>query len=165
MVKKSGKNKSGLISTNRTVAENRRAKFEFFIEETFECGLMLKGSEVKSLRLGQCSINESHAFERNGEIFLHNMHIPEYSQAGSHLQHDTKREKKLLLRASEIKKLIGSVSRSGYTLVPLRVFFNDKGLAKLELGLGKGKKLHDKRETEKQRDWNKQKARVMKDHS
>ena len=165
MAKKSGKNKSGLISTNKTVAENRRAKFEYFIEEKFECGLMLKGSEVKSLRHGQCSINEAHAFERGEEIFIHNMHIPEYSQAGPHLQHEPAREKKLLLRSSEIKKLIGSVARAGYTLVPLRVYFNDKGIAKLELGLAKGKKLHDKRETEKQRDWNKQKSRVMKDYS
>lgn len=163
MSKKSGKSKSGLISTNKTVAENRRARFEYFIEEKFECGIMLKGSEVKSLRQGQCSINEAHAFERNGEIFIHNMHITEYSQAGAHLQHDPAREKKLLLRGAEIRKLIGSVTRAGYTLIPLRVYFNDKGIAKLELGLAKGKKLHDKRETEKQRDWNKQKQRLVKE--
>lgn len=157
------KGKSGLLSINCTVCENKRARYEYEIIETYEVGLMLTGSEVKSLRTGQCSITEAHAFERNGEFFLHNMHVTEYSQSGKHLQHNPKREKKLLLHKAEMRTLIGGVTRSGYTLVPLKVFFNGKGIAKLDLALAKGKKLHDKRETEKNRDWTRQKQRIMKD--
>lgn len=155
--------RSGLISTNRTVAENRRARFEYHIEEKFEAGIALSGTEVKSLRLGQCSLNESHAGPKGGEMWLWNAHIPEYQQAGHHLQHDPKRTRKLLLKQREIRKLIGAVQREGYTIVPLRLYFNGRGLAKVEIALAKGKKSHDKRETVKQRDWGRQKQRIMRE--
>lgn len=155
--------KSGLISINTTVADNRRAGFEYSFEDKFEAGIVLTGTEVKSLRHGQCSINESHVAPKKGEIFLWNAHIPEYLQAGRHLQHEPRRPRKLLLKNREINKLMGAVQREGYTIVPLRLFFNDKGMAKLEIALAKGKKLHDKRATEKERDWNRDKNRIMRD--
>lgn len=161
--KKNAKSKSGMISTNQTVAENRRARFDYVIEDKFEAGIMLVGTEVKSLRLGQCSLNEAHVGPHNGEIWAFNVNIPEYQQASQGLQHDPKRAKKLLLKKKEVNKLLGSVQREGYTIVPLRLYFNDRGLAKLEIALAKGKQLHDKRETQKKRDWNKQKQRVMRD--
>jgi SsrA-binding protein len=160
---KKKKTKSGMISTNQTVAENRRARFDFAIEDKFEAGIMLVGTEVKSLRLGQCSLNESHVGPHKGEIWGFNINIPEYQQASQGLQHDPKRPKKLLLKKKEVHKLLGSVQREGYTIVPLRLYFNDRGLAKLEIALAKGKQMHDKRETQKKRDWNKQKQRVMRD--
>ncbi len=153
-----------MLSVNALIAENKRARFEYEIEETFEAGIQLTGTEVKSLRLGQASIVEAHAGEKNGDIYLFNAHINEYMQAGSHLQHEPRRLRKLLLKKREINKLIGSVQREGYALIPLKLYFNEHGLAKLLLGLGKGKKLHDKRETSKERDWNRQKQRIMKDH-
>ena len=152
-----------MISVNQTVAENRRARFDYHLEETFEAGIMLHGTEVKSLRLGQCSLNESHAGEMQGEIWLFNAHIPEYKQAGRHLQHEPRRPRKLLLKKKELHKLMGSVQREGYTIAPIRLFFNGRGLAKVEIALAKGKKLYDKRETEKTRDWNREKARLMRD--
>ena len=155
--------KSGLISTNQTVADNRRARFDYQIEEKFEAGIALTGTEVKSLRMGQCSLNESYVGPKGGEIFLFGSHIPEYSQAGPHLQHEPRRPRKLLLKKREMDKLMGAVSREGYTIVPIRVYFNATGLAKVEIGLAKGKKMHDKRQTEKERDWNKQKQRIMRD--
>jgi SsrA-binding protein len=158
------KKKSGLISINTTVADNRRANFEYSIEDKFEAGIVLVGTEVKSLRHGQCSINESHVAPKRGEIFLWNAHIPEYQQASRHLQHEPRRPRKLLLKSREVNKLMGAVQREGYTIIPLRLFFDGKGLAKLEIALAKGKKLHDKRETEKQRDWNRQKQRVLRDN-
>ncbi len=157
--KKSG----GLISTNKTVADNRRANFDYHIEDKFEAGLVLTGTEVKSLRHGQAMIAESHIAEKNGDIVLLNAHIPEYQQASPHLQHEPRRPRKLLLKKKEIGKLLGAVSREGYTIVPLRLFFNDKGLAKLECALAKGKKEFDKRQTEKKRDWNRDKQRIMRD--
>jgi SsrA-binding protein len=162
---KDKKKKSGLISTNTTVADNRRAGFEYSIEDKFEAGIILTGTEVKSLRLGQCSINESHVAPKRGEIMLFNAHIPEYQQAGAHLQHEPRRIRKLLLKKREVNRLMGAVQREGYTIVPLRLYFDDKGLAKLEIALAKGKKLHDKRETEKERDWNRQKQRVLRDNN
>lgn len=162
MVKKN-KSKSGMLSVNATIAENRRARFEYTIEETFEAGLMLTGTEVKSLRLGQASINEAYAGEKDGGLWLMNAHIPEYQQAGQHLQHEPKRLRKLLLKKKEIHKLIGAVAKSGYAIVPLKMYFNDRGMAKILLGLGKGKKLHDKRETSKDRDWGRQKQRILKE--
>ena len=157
--------KKPLLSVNETIAENRRARFDYFVEDTFEAGIVLTGTEIKSLRLGQCSLNESHAGPKHGEIFLFNAHIPEYMQAGKHLQHSPKAPRKLLLHKREIDKLMGAVTREGYTIVPLKMFFNGKGLAKILIGLAKGKKLHDKRETEKKRDWDKQKSRIMRERN
>lgn len=157
------KKPGGLISTNKTVADNRRANFDYHIEDKFEAGLVLTGTEVKSLRHGQAMIAESHIAEKNGDIVLLNAHIPEYQQASPHLQHEPRRPRKLLLRKKEIGKLLGAVSREGYTIVPMRLFFNDKGLAKLECALAKGKKEFDKRQTEKKRDWNRDKQRIMRD--
>ena len=157
------KKKSGLISTNQTVADNRRAKFDYHLEDKFEAGLVLTGTEVKSLRHGQCMIAESHIAEKNGELHLLNAHIPEYQQASQLLQHEPRRPRKLLLKKRENDRLMGAVSREGYTIIPVRLFFNGKGLAKLEIALAKGKKQHDKRETEKKRDWNRDKQRIMRD--
>lgn len=155
--------KSGLISINQTVADNRKAFFDYQIEDKFEAGIILTGTEVKSLRMGQCSLKEAHVGNHKGDIALINCHIPEYQQAGAHLQHDPKRIRKLLLKKREIDKLNGAITRDGYTIIPLRLYFNDTGLAKLEIALAKGKKLHDKRETSKNRDWNRDKARLMRD--
>ncbi len=152
-----------MLSTNVTVADNRRARFDYHIEEKFEAGIELAGTEVKSLRLGQCSINESYVGPKGNAIYVFNMQIPEYQQAGRHLQHEPKRLRKLLLRRREINKLIGSVTREGYTIVPLRIYFNARGIAKMEIALAKGKKLHDKRETIKQRDWGRQKQKLLKE--
>lgn len=159
---KKKKSKSGMISINQSVALNKRAKFEYEILETFEAGIMLEGSEVKSLRLGQASINEAYVGPKDGEILAFNINIPEYQQAGRHLQHDPKRTRKLLLHKGEVHKLMGSVAKEGLTIVPLDLYFNNKGLAKLKIALARGKKLHDKRETEKKRDWGRDKARIMK---
>ncbi|MCB9988762.1 MAG: SsrA-binding protein SmpB [Rhodospirillales bacterium] len=163
MAKKKDK-KTGLISTNATVADNRRARFDYALEDKFEAGIMLTGTEVKSLRHGQCSLNESYVGpDRHGELFLFGAHIPEYGPAGAHLQHEPRRNRKLLLHKREMNKLMGAVSREGYTIVPVKLYFNAKGMAKLEIALAKGKKQHDKRETEKQRDWQRDKARIMRD--
>ena len=162
MAKKPDK-KKGLISTNQTVAENKRARFEYEILETFEAGIALVGTEVKSLRHGQANIAEGYVSAKNGEIVIHNMHIPEYSQASGKLQHEPRRIRKLLLHKREINKLLGSVSKEGLTIVPLRLFFNGRGLAKMDIALAKGKKLHDKRETEKKRDWGREKQRLMRE--
>ena len=155
--------KSGMISVNQSVAINKRARFDYMLEDSFEAGLALVGTEVKSLRLGQASINEAYVGPKNGDIVLFNAHIPEYQQAGHHLQHDPKRERKLLLNKREIDKLIGGVQREGYTIIPVKLYFNNKGLAKLEIALGKGKKTHDKREAVKTRDWDRDKARIMRE--
>ena len=163
MASKKKDKKSGLISTNQTVADNRKAFFDYQVEDKFEAGMALQGTEVKSLRLGQCSLKEAYVGPHQGEMSLINCHIPEYQQAGQHLQHDPKRIRKLLLHKREIDKLMGAVSRQGYTILPLRLYFDKRGLAKLEIGLAKGKKLHDKRETEKKRDWQRDKARLMRE--
>lgn len=161
--KKKKKSKSGMISVNHTVADNRKAFYDFHIEEKFEAGIMLVGTEVKSLRMGQCSLKEAHVSEHKGELTLMNSYIPEYQQASGKLQHDPKRYRKLLLNKREIDKLLGGVSRQGMTIVPLRLYFNERGMVKIEIGLAKGKKLHDKRETEKKRDWNRDKQRIMRE--
>ena len=161
MARNKDSKKKTMISVNQTVAENRRARFDYFLEERFEAGIELTGTEVKSLRLGQCSLNESYAQEMGGEIWLINSHIPEYMQAGAHLQHQPKRHRKLLLNKKEINRLIGAVTREGYTIVPVRLFFNGKGRAKLDIALAKGKKEYDKRETAKQRDWGREKQRLL----
>jgi len=146
----------------RIVAENRKARFNYEIIDTFEAGLVLSGTEVKSLRLGKSNIAESYATEEGGEIWLINSHIPEYLQA-NRFNHEPRRRRKLLLNKNEVRKLIGAVQREGMSLVPLKIYFNERGRAKLELALAKGKKLHDKRETEKRRDWDRQKARVLRE--
>ncbi|MCI5060279.1 MAG: SsrA-binding protein SmpB [Alphaproteobacteria bacterium] len=164
MAKKNNK-KGGLISTSQTVADNRRARFDYEIDEKFEAGLVLTGTEVKSLRHGQAMIAESHISTRNNEegLFLLNAHIPEYQQASPHLQHDPKRPRKLLLKKREIDKLSGAVTRQGFSIIPLKLYFDSRGMAKLEIALAKGKKLHDKRETAKKRDWNRDKQRILRE--
>lgn len=162
MAKKKDK-KSGLISTNETVSDNRRARYEYSLEDKIEAGIMLTGTEVKSLRHGQCSIKEAYVGPQNGEIWLFNANIPEYKQAHGDQQHKPKRERKLLLNKKQMDKLLGAATRDGYTIIPLRLYFNARGIAKLEIALAKGKKLHDKRETEKKRDWNRQKSKLMRE--
>lgn len=162
MAKKKNK-KSELLSVNVTVAENRRARFEYTLEDKFEAGLVLTGTEVKSLRHGQCSINEAYVGPQSGEIWLFNANIPEYKQAHGDRQHEPKRMRKLLLSRREVNKLLGATQREGYTVIPLRIFFNGRGLAKLEIALAKGKKLHDKRETQKKRDWGRQKQKLLRE--
>lgn len=143
----------------KQIAQNRRARFDYFIEETFEAGIVLTGTEVKSLRQGHANIAESYATEKNGEIWLINSYIAEYSAGRDN--HEPRRPRKLLLHKREIEKLIGGIQRQGMTMVPLALYFNARGIAKLRLGLARGKKLHDKRETTKQRDWAREKARLM----
>ncbi len=144
----------------KLVADNRKARFHYAIGETFEAGVALTGSEVKSLRTGKANIAESYASTRDGELWLLNSNISEYKQAGR-FNHEPKRPRKLLLHKRQISKLIGAVEREGMTVVPLKLYFNDKGRAKIEIALAKGKKLHDKRETEKKRDWQREKGRLM----
>jgi SsrA-binding protein len=148
--------------TLKIVADNRKARFNYAIGDTFEAGIALTGTEIKSLRAGKATIAESYADARGGEIWLINANIPEYLQA-SRFNHAPKRARKLLLHKREIHKLMGAVEREGMTIVPLRIYFNDKGRAKIAIALGRGKKLHDKRETEKVRDWNRDKSRLMRD--
>ena len=145
----------------RTVAQNRRARFDYFIDETLEAGIVLVGTEVKSLRSGRASINESYAGEQSGELFLLNAFIPEYGQAGRWLQHETKRPRKLLVKRRELAKLLSAIRRDGVTIVPMAVYFNPRGMAKVRLGLARGKRMADKRETQKDRDWQRDKARLM----
>ncbi len=144
----------------RVVAQNRKARFNFHIGETFEAGIALSGSEVKSLRSGKATIAESYADARAGEIWLVNANIPEYLQAGQ-FNHTPKRPRKLLLHARQINKLVGAVEREGMTIVPLKLYFNKRGRAKVEIALARGKKLHDKRDTEKKRDWQRERGRLM----
>jgi len=155
----SGKDKP----TYKIVADNRRARFDYEIGETFEAGIALTGTEVKSLRAGKANVADSYAAtDRNGEMILYNANIPEYLQ-GNRFNHEPKRPRKLLLHRKEIAKLSRGVEREGMTVVPLRLYFNEKGRAKVALALARGKKLHDKRETEKLRDWGREKARVLRD--
>lgn len=160
MAKKKDK-KHALLSTDVTIADNRKAHFDYFLEDKTEAGIMLTGTEVKSLRHGQCGLQESHVSVKKGELWLLNAHIPEYQQASQQLQHVPLRPRKLLLKQRELDKLIGASQREGYTIVPTRIYFNAKGLAKVEIALAKGKKEYDKRETIKERDWNRQKQRVL----
>jgi SsrA-binding protein len=144
----------------KIVAENRRARFDYFIEDKFEAGIELTGTEVKSLRSGEGSIAESYATVQGDEVWLINSHIPEYSH-GNRLNHQPRRQRKLLLRAREIAKLHGAITRQGLTLVPLSIYFNGRGRAKIELALARGKKVHDKRETVKERDWKREQQRLL----
>lgn len=147
----------------KLIAENRRARFDYFLEDTFEAGLMLTGSEVKSLRNGKANIAESYAAVEGDEIMLVNADIPTYAQAGPHFNHEPRRHRKLLLKRREIDKLIGAVRRDGRTIIPTKLYWNDRGIAKLEVALAKGKKMHDKRETSAQRDWQRDKARLLRE--
>lgn len=144
----------------RVVAENRKARFNYEIGETFESGIALLGTEVKSLRATSPNIAESYAEVKDGEVWLVNAHIPEFSH-GNIQNHEPRRPRKLLLKRREIARLTAATQREGFTLVPLRLYFNERNLAKVLLGLAKGKKLHDKRETEKKRDWQRQKQRLL----
>ncbi|MCP4383226.1 MAG: SsrA-binding protein SmpB [Hyphomicrobiales bacterium] len=147
---------------SRIAAANRRARFNYQIGQTFEAGLALTGTEVKSLRAGRTNISDSYAGERNGEMWLYNAYIPEYGHA-NRFNHETRRPRKLLLNRREINRLAGAVQRDGMTVVPLKIYFNDQGRAKIELALARGKQLHDKRETAKKRDWGREKARLMRE--
>ena len=149
----------------RYVAMNRRARHDYFITDTVEAGIVLEGTEVKSLRTGQASIQEAFAGPKDDALYLLNAYIPEYKQAGTHLQHETRRARKLLLKKREMAKLMGSVKREGMTLVPLGIYFNRRGIAKVELGLAKGKHKADKRESIKKRDWEREKSRTMRGRS
>ncbi|MBC9031793.1 SsrA-binding protein SmpB [Sphingomonas sp. JC676] len=146
----------------KTVAENRRARFDYFIEQTYEAGLALTGTEVKSLRFGEGSIAEAYAEVNDTGVWLINANIPEFSH-GNRYNHEPKRPRKLLLHEREINKLHGAVAREGMTLVPLSVYFNGRGRAKVELALAKGKKTHDKRDTIKERDWKREQGRLLRD--
>jgi len=148
---------------SKVVAENRRARFDYFVEERFEAGIELQGTEVKALRTGEGSIAESYALVEGEEVWLINSHIPQYG-AGSWMNHEPRRRRKLLLRAREIDKLQGAITRQGLTLVPLSIYFNTRGRAKIELALAKGKKAHDKRETIKERDWKREQGRLLRHH-
>jgi SsrA-binding protein len=145
----------------RIAADNRKARYNYEIIDTVEAGLVLTGTEIKSLRGGKSTLGESFAGPKGEELFLFNAYIPEYLEA-NRFNHLPKRDRKLLLHRKQINKLMGAIQREGMTLIPLKIYFNDKGRAKVELGLGKGKKLHDKRETEKKRDWDREKGRLLK---
>ncbi|RVU34844.1 SsrA-binding protein SmpB [Hwanghaeella grinnelliae] len=159
-----GKNKGkGRALSSGTVAMNRRARFDYEILETIEAGLVLTGTEVKALRISGASLNEAYAGIKDGELYLFNVHIPEYPNAPVAFQHEPKRLRKLLVHKKQRDKLIGAIKRDGMTLVPVSLFFNHRGLCKLSLGLAKGKKAHDKRETIKERDWNRRKGQLLRE--
>jgi len=149
-------------SASKVVAENRKARFNYYIEDTFEAGIQLVGTEVKSLRGGKSSIAESYAEVKGGELFLVNAYIPEYLQANQ-FNHETKRPRRLLLHKRQINRLMGAIERQGMTVVPLKVYFNERGRAKVEIALAKGKQLHDKRQSDKEKDWNREKGRILKE--
>ncbi|MGY2050457.1 SsrA-binding protein SmpB [Methylobacterium sp. JK268] len=144
----------------RVVADNRKARFNYEITDTVEAGIALTGTEVKSLRGGKATIGDAYAGPSGNEFFLFNAYIPEYLEA-NRFNHETKRPRRLLLHRRQINKFLGATQREGYTVIPLKIYFNERGRAKVELGLGRGKKLHDKRETAKERDWQRDKARLM----
>ncbi len=146
----------------RDAAVNRRARFDYEIGQVYEAGIALSGTEVKSLREGKANIGDSYAGEKGGEMWLFNAYIPEYLQA-NRFNHETKRPRKLLLHKREIARLMTATDREGMTIVPLKVFFNDRGRAKVEIAVARGKKLHDKRETSKKRDWGREKQRILRD--
>ena len=148
----------------KIISENRRARYDFLIQEDIECGISLKGSEVKSLRTGKTQISESYAMVENAELWLVNCYIPPYTQANA-FNHEERRRRKLLVSKKELSKLWSATQRDGMTLVPLVLYFNHKGRAKIKLGLAKGKKISDKRATEAKRDWQRQKSRLLKEHT
>lgn len=147
----------------KVVAENRRARYDYFVEERFEAGIQLQGTEVKSLRTGEGSIAESYATVDGDEVFLINASIPQY-KSGSWMNHEPRRPRRLLLKRREINKLTGAIQRQGLTLVPLSVYFNSSGKAKIEIALARGKKAHDKRDTIKERDWKREQGRLLRNH-
>ena len=149
-------------ANRKVIADNRKARFNFEIGEVFEAGVQLTGTEVKSLRANKAAIGESYVSPENGEIWLINSHIPEYLQ-GNRFNHEPRRHRKLLLHRRQIARLMNAVQREGMTIVPLKLYFNAKGIAKLEIALARGKKIHDKRETEKKRDWQREKARLLRE--
>ena len=146
----------------KVIADNRKARYNYSIGDTIEAGLMLTGTEVKALREGKANIAESYASDEDGEIWLINSNIPVYLQA-NRFNHEPRRRRKLLLRQREIENLRNGIARDGMTIVPMKLYFNERGIAKLEIALAKGKKVHDKRETEKKRDWQRDKARIMRE--
>ena len=147
---------------NRVVADNRKARFNYEIVDTLEAGIALTGTEVKSLRQGKATIGEAYAGPSGNELFLFNAYIPEYLQA-NRFNHETRRPRRQLLHKRQIDKFLGATQREGFTVIPLKIYFNEKGRAKVELGLGRGKKLHDKRESEKKKDWDRERARLMRE--
>jgi SsrA-binding protein len=151
-------------STRRLVAQNRRARYDYFIDDTLEAGVMLTGTEVKALREGRASLQDSFAGEDKGELYLFNAYIPEYRQA-NRFNHETRRPRKLLVHRHELNRLLGAVRREGVTLVPVSLYFNRRGIAKIDLGIARGKKKHDKRETERARDWSREKQRLLRENN
>lgn len=147
-------------AATKLVADNRRARYDYHIEDVLEAGLVLSGTEVKALREGKATIKEAYCSPEGGAIWLINANIPEYS-AGNRLNHEPKRPRKLLLHSKEVARLAQAVERKGYTIAPLKLYFNDRGIAKLEIGLALGKKAPDKREAEKKRDWQREKGRLL----
>lgn len=143
-------------------AQNRKARYDYFVTETIDAGIMLVGTEVKSLRQGKANITESYAGQQDGELYLFNAYIPEY-QSKTFFTHETRRPRKLLVHRRELRKLLAAIGREGMTLIPLSIFFNERGLAKVQLGLAKGKKKQDRRAAEKERDWQREKSRVLRD--
>lgn len=150
-------------SASGPVAQNRRARFDYFIDEQIEAGIVLKGTEVKSLRQGKASLSEAWAGPREGELWLNNCFIPEYDNSARFGNHEARRPRKLLLHKREMNRLIGAANRQGVTIVPMSIYFNERGIAKVMLGLARGKRQVDKRQTAKDRDWRRQKARVMRE--
>ncbi len=150
-------------SSSGPVAQNRRARYDYFIDEKIEAGIVLQGTEVKSLRQGQASLSESWAGPRDGELWLNNCYIPEYDNSAQFNNHEARRPRKLLLHKREMLRLIGASNRQGVTIVPMSIYFNDRGIAKVMLGLARGKRQVDKRQTSKERDWKRQKARLMRE--
>lgn len=146
--------------TEGLIAQNKRANFDYEISAKYTAGIELKGTEVKSLRLGNANISDSYGIEKDGEIYMSNISIMEYANKG-YSTHDERRDRKLLLKKKEIKEIIGELSKKGNTLVAMRLFFNERGVAKIYVGIGRGKKLYDKRETQKDRDWTRDKQRIM----
>ncbi|HEX3538293.1 MAG TPA: SsrA-binding protein SmpB [Stellaceae bacterium] len=151
-------------ATDRYVAQNRRARHDYLIEQTLEAGLVLHGTEVKVLRQGQASIAEAYAQPEGGELFLVNANIPEYPSS-AHFNHQPRRPRKLLLHRKELNRLMGAIRREGVTIVPLSIYFNERGRAKIELGLARGKRKADKRQAERDRDWQRSRARLLRAHN
>lgn len=162
MAKKKDTGGNSLIAHGR-VAENRRARHDYAIEETLEAGIVLAGTEVKSLRTGRANIGDSYAGPKDGELFLFNAYIPDWQQAVKAFAHETRRPRKLLVHRREARRLLAAIARDGMTLVPLSLYFNNRGMAKVQLGLAKGRKAHDKRAAIKEREWNRDKARLLRD--
>lgn len=158
----SGKANTKIDPNFKVVADNRRARFDYEILETLDAGIVLEGTEVKALRLGKANLSDSYASPENGEIFLINCYIPEYEKA-NRFNHAPRRARKLLVKRREANKLWGAVNKQGMTLVPLKLYFNERGIAKVQLAVAKGKKVHDKRQTDRDRSWQRDKARLMRE--